>query len=445
MAGAWCCTEAMGHVAERWTSNLCHFRVDAVGAGKDLCMRLLTNLMADSDAAARAMTRRGLAMVAIVACSLGVCVPAFAEPDRQLREVRIDANKSIRYSIVTPDGFDPKRAAPVLLLMPPGTQDFQMMSAAMVMFDDTTLKDKPWVIVCPEALDKSTFFTGSEAHMPALMADVESRVTVEGGKFHVVGISNGGISAFRIATNDPSKVASITTLPGYPHPSDAAKLDKLKSIPVRLHVGSDDSLPWVDGARQVEAELKRLKGDVRLNIAMTEGHYLRSITGASILKELDALRKVEGTMTPSHAEVITTLDKFHAAAAKADLKGYFDLFAPEGVFIGTDASERWTVAEFREYAEPLFKRGRGWTYKPRAVGRHVDLSPTGDIAWFSEMLDNEKYGVCRGTGVLRKMDGSWRVVQYHLTVPVPNDLMERVTMLIKSKAPKEPREPAKKK
>lgn len=377
-------------------------------------------------------------VLAIAVGSLCIAPPARAEPDRQLREVRIDANTSIRYSIVTPDNFDPKKPAPVMLLLPPGTQDFQMMSAAMVMFDDATLKDKPWVIICPEALDKSTFFTGSEAHMPALMADVESRVTVEGAKFHVVGISNGGISAFRVATNDPSKIASITTLPGYPHPTDASKLAKLKSIPVRLNVGSDDSMTWVDGARQTEAELKRLGGDVRLNIAMTERHYLRSITGASILKQLDLLRKVEGTMTPAHTEVLTTLDKFHSAAAKADLKAYFDLFAPEGVFIGTDASERWTASEFQAYAEPLFKRGRGWTYKPRSTGRFVDLSPTGDIAWFSEILDNEKYGVCRGSGVLRKVDGAWRVAQYHLTVPVPNDLMERVTMLIKAKAPKEP-------
>jgi predicted esterase len=375
----------------------------------------------------------------VLMLGLLLCGPvAFGAPDRQLREVKIDAGTTIRYSIVAPENLDPKTPAPVLLLLPPGTQDFQMMSAALSLFDDATLKDKPWVIVCPEAPDKTTFFSGAEKHIPALMADIESRVTVEGARYHLVGISNGGVSAFRIAINDPSRVASITTLPGYPHPTDAPKLDKIKSIPVRMHVGSDDSLNWVDSARRTETELKRLGGNVRLNIAMTEGHMIRSLTASAILKELDTLRKVEGTMTPAHTEALATLDRFHAAAAKADLKAYFDLFAPEGVFIGTDATERWTVAEFRAYAEPLFKRGRGWTYKPRAAGRHVELSPAGDIAWFSEILDNEKYGVCRGTGVLRKIDGSWRVAQYHLTVPVPNDLMERVTMLIKAKAPKEP-------
>src|SRR4051794_3526829 len=54
------------------------------------------------------------------------------------------------------------------------------------------------------------------------------------------------------------------------------------------------------------------------------------------------------------------LDAFHAAAARADAKAYFDLFTPDGVFIGTDAGERWTVPQFKAYAAPVFARGKGW-------------------------------------------------------------------------------------
>ena len=43
------------------------------------------------------------------------------------------------------------------------------------------------------------------------------------------------------------------------------------------------------------------------------------------------------------AAISQTLDQLHAAAAKADGKAYFDLFAPDAVFIGTDVSERWTM------------------------------------------------------------------------------------------------------
>ncbi len=101
--------------------------------------------------------------------------------------------------------------------------------------------------------------------------------------------------------------------------------------------------------------------------------------------------------------VEATLDAFHAAASRADETAYFDLFAPEGVFLGTAPGERWTVAEFRAYVHPYFSEGRGWTYEMRE--RHVGLGPRGETAWFDEVLDNNKYGETRGSGVLRRIDG----------------------------------------
>jgi hypothetical protein len=127
-----------------------------------------------------------------------------------------------------------------------------------------------------------------------------------------------------------------------------------------------------------------------------------------------------------------TLDHLHSAASKADGQAYFALFAPEGVFLGTDATERWTVEEFKKYAMPHFSKGKGWTYVSKA--RHIQLAPGGEIAWFDEILDNATYGTCRGSGVLRKVDGSWKISQYHLTIPVPNDLAEPVVKMIKDRA-----------
>lgn len=131
----------------------------------------------------------------------------------------------------------------------------------------------------------------------------------------------------------------------------------------------------------------------------------------------------------SKKEVEKTLDAFHLAASKADGKTYFSLFAPEGVFIGTDSTERWTVEEFKKYAEPHFSKGKGWTYLSKK--RNVDLSPKGEIAWFDEILENANYGICRGSGVLRKVGSQWKVSQYHLTIPIPNDLADKVVKLIR--------------
>lgn len=129
------------------------------------------------------------------------------------------------------------------------------------------------------------------------------------------------------------------------------------------------------------------------------------------------------------AAIDATLNAFHTAASKADGKTYFGLFAPEGVFLGTDAGERWTVEAFKKYAAPHFAKGQGWTYISKV--RHTTFSPTGETAWFDEILENEKYGVCRGSGVLRKIGSEWKISQYHLTIPVPNELVDTVVKLIR--------------
>jgi ketosteroid isomerase-like protein len=132
--------------------------------------------------------------------------------------------------------------------------------------------------------------------------------------------------------------------------------------------------------------------------------------------------------SPDVRDVVDVLDRFHAVAAAADEDKYFALLAPEAVFLGTDASERWTKSEFRAYAHPYFAKGRGWTYRSR--DRHVSI--LGTVAYFDEMLDHDSYGELRGTGVLRREDqGTWRIVQYNLTFTVPNDKADKVVELIR--------------
>lgn len=124
------------------------------------------------------------------------------------------------------------------------------------------------------------------------------------------------------------------------------------------------------------------------------------------------------------------LDRMHEAASRADGPAYFDLFTPNARFIGTDATERWSLAEFRAYATPFFSRGKGWTYRPH--DRVATLAP-GDcrcIVWFDELLDNDAYGLTRGSGVLRLTDDGWKIEQYVLSFTVPNDKAKGVVGLI---------------
>lgn len=128
-------------------------------------------------------------------------------------------------------------------------------------------------------------------------------------------------------------------------------------------------------------------------------------------------------------EVGAVLDRFHQAASEADGDLYFDLLTEDAVFLGTDVTERWSVDQFKAFADPYFSKGLGWTYFVKE--RHILVFPGGGVARFDEVLFNETFGTCRGTGVLVLTPEGWRISQYSLTVPIPNEIVRDVTGLIK--------------
>jgi ketosteroid isomerase-like protein len=133
--------------------------------------------------------------------------------------------------------------------------------------------------------------------------------------------------------------------------------------------------------------------------------------------------------TTVRAAIDAVLDAFHAAAAAADEESYFATLAPRAVFLGTDGGERWGGDEYRAFVHSYFSRGKGWTYRPSR--RSVEIAADGGTAWFDERLENEWYGECRGTGVLQLREAEWRIEQYNLTIPIPNDVAAEVVARIR--------------
>lgn len=120
------------------------------------------------------------------------------------------------------------------------------------------------------------------------------------------------------------------------------------------------------------------------------------------------------------ASIDAVLDDFHAAAADADLERYFGHLAPGAIFVGTDASEVWTVDEFRAYAAPHFEAGRGWTYTPS--NRRVDFAAGERSAALYEELTSAKYGTLRGSGTVVHDGVRWRILHYVMSFAVPNEV-----------------------
>jgi len=124
----------------------------------------------------------------------------------------------------------------------------------------------------------------------------------------------------------------------------------------------------------------------------------------------------------SDYEIINeVMNNWHKSASEADADEYFSAMSDDAIYIGTDATELWTKKQFKAFAKPYFYAGKAWDFK--TISRNIYFSKDKNVAWFDELLETWM-GVCRGSGVLEKTDGNWKIQHYHLSVTVPNSKIE---------------------
>lgn len=145
---------------------------------------------------------------------------------------------------------------------------------------------------------------------------------------------------------------------------------------------------------------------------------------------LTSCQKKQNTPEPSADAIHLVLDDWHAAAAEGDFERYFAHFENDSsIFMGTDATERWTIAVFKPWSKPYFEDdGVAWTFTP--TFRKVYVSEYGNTAWFDEELDTPNLGPSRGSGVLVKNEKGWKIAHYNLTIPIPNSIVDDVVKQI---------------
>ncbi len=214
---------------------------------------------------------------------------SFTPGERAFGEVTIDGTV-VQYISLVPAGFSTGDTAPVVLALPPGQQDIGM-ATEIVRTHQTEALARGWVVVSPAAPGGELYFRGSETLIPGFLDFIESWVSPEGGGIHLTGISNGGISTFRVATQSPDRFRSVTTFPGFPaSDADIEALETLIDIPVHMFVGGRD-LGWIDPMEETASRLTELGGDVTYEVFPDEGHVIQALSdGVRIFDELDAAR-----------------------------------------------------------------------------------------------------------------------------------------------------------
>jgi hypothetical protein len=128
-------------------------------------------------------------------------------------------------------------------------------------------------------------------------------------------------------------------------------------------------------------------------------------------------------------ELDRLMNNWHKDVIALELESFFGLMTKDFFYLGTDPGERWSKKEFRKFCEPYFlEKKQTWSFVP--IKRNWGMSENGDYAWFDESLDTWM-DECRGSGVFRKEDGEWKIVQYNLTVLIENEKIEKFIKLRK--------------
>ncbi len=123
------------------------------------------------------------------------------------------------------------------------------------------------------------------------------------------------------------------------------------------------------------------------------------------------------------------MDAWHKAAATADEDDFFGSMTANGIYLGTDKTEKWTRDEMKEWSKEYFNRESAWDFT--VIKRDVYVSDNGKTAWFNEKLDTWM-GICKGTGVLVKQNDGWKIALYDLSVTVDNDNVQKFIELEKN-------------
>lgn len=166
---------------------------------------------------------------------------------------------------------------------------------------------------------------------------------------------------------------------------------------------------WTEYSFYIDDKLSHCGVNVFELINLAEGWKISQITDT---------RRVKACITKEVSDINDLVDGWHHAAAVADEEVFFNSMTEDGIYIGTDKSERWLRDDMRAWSKEYFDRESAWSFTK--VERNVTLGATDDIAWFDEILDTWMRP-CRGSGVVVKTKEGWKISHYHLSIAVPNE------------------------
>ena len=176
------------------------------------------------------------------------------------------ADTEVQYATIG----EPREGGRVLLALPPGPQTREMVVAGLELWADAMAEDG-WFVISPVS-PVGLLHTDSAALLPDFLDAVATAHAIGTEGLALFGMSNGGLSAFALAIDQPQRFAALLTVPGRPTDDDMPRLQALRTIPVTMIVGADDGDFWVTGAQSTKTALEHAGATVTLQLLPDTAH-----------------------------------------------------------------------------------------------------------------------------------------------------------------------------
>ena len=235
-------------------------------------------------------SRWALVVPGVWVVAMSVTQPLHAELVEKTKQV---AGATVHYKVVLPDGYEPAKAYPGLLVFGGGPQTMTVVDNVLNRNFRAEAEKRGYIVIAPAAPDDQLFFEAGARIFPDFLKAMLADYKIQGGKFHVAGPSNGGIAAFHVAAANPQYFLSITAFPGYMWQPSAAKLQAISKMCVFMYVGEMDRYMW-HGEMKREAEfLRSIGAAARYTVETGQPHRLETLAGANAGRLFDGFEETK--------------------------------------------------------------------------------------------------------------------------------------------------------
>jgi poly(3-hydroxybutyrate) depolymerase len=188
------------------------------------------------------------------------------------------AGTPVHYKLVLPKTYDETKAYPAILAFPPGTQTADMVLLTVERNWRAEAEKRGYIVIVPAAPRGELFYEGGAKVFPEFLEQMLREYRIRDNKFHIAGMSNGGLSAFFLAASYPKYFVSITGFPGYLEDTTPEHIAAISKMCIDMYVGELDT-GWRSRMQQQAADFRAQGIAVHLSVEHDQPHVMSTLAG----------------------------------------------------------------------------------------------------------------------------------------------------------------------